>query len=351
MTTQPQPPIHTHGNMLVLDKTPDASGIDIASVGILLDKYAVDTSKTIDRVTSVFLNTILGWIIPIHTHGFIRVIDYMGDDSSIVQAARVSYGKGTTTKSEDAGLLSYLVENYHTSPVEQVRIKFHIKAPIFVARQWLRTRMASTNEYSGRYSIMDGECYIPEFEFIAAQSKDNKQGRGAELTLEQKKKVQELLIAISDESNTTYHKLLDDDIGLARELARIGLTLNTYTEWYWTVDAHNLFNFLRLRMHHHAQREIRDYADAIWMIVEGWLPLTARAVKNFVLDGERFSGAAMAYLRARIDADGGEVEKVSGMSRREKTKIDQMFKSKPRGFLSRLGDRVLNNLCFYKSQG
>lgn len=277
----------------------------------------------ITRPSSGYLDDILGnpfWMLD---HGFIRVIDYMGNDGSIVQAARVSYGTGTETKSEDASLINYLVENKHTSPLEQVRIKFHIKAPIFVARQWLRHRMSSVNEYSGRYSIMDGGVYIPDMEFIAAQSTSNKQGRGEPLSLEQKEKVRDLLIEISNASNKTYHDLLQEN--LARELARIGLTLNTYTEWYWTIDAHNLFHFMRLRAHSHAQYEIRVYAEQILNICHKWLPMATAAFENFIMYGESFSKAAMTYMKNRINAGGAPVDRVKGMSRRERAKIDALF--------------------------
>lgn len=295
------------------------------TVVTLLKKYPVDKTTGIRRVSSLFMDCILGWAFKVHDHGFVRVIDYMGDDSSIVQAARVSYGKGTKTKLKDASLISYLIENAHTSPLEMVRIKLHIKLPIFVARQWIRHRMSSVNEYSGRYSVMGCEYYLPDDTDIAGQSDDNKQARGDGLTPEQKKRVIELLTATCDDSVKTYDELLSEDVGLARELARIGLTLNTYTEMYWTIDLHNLINFIRLRLHPHAQKEIRDYAQVIWDIIEGWLPTTAKAAKNFVLDSKRLSGAALTYLQMRISNGGRPVEKVDGMSRREKDFVDGMF--------------------------
>lgn len=300
-----------------------------------------DVSTKLPRPNVPALDKLLGVTFRVHDHGRVRCIDYMGDDAAIVQAARVSYGKGTKTKSKDAGLISYLIENYHTSPIEQARIKFHIKAPIFVARQWIRTRMSSTNEYSGRYSEMTCEYYVPADEDIAAQSTDNKQGRGEVLTPEQRQKVRDLLIHTSEDGVTTYNKLLDDEVGLARELARIGLSLNTYTEWYWTIDAHNLFNFIRLRFHPHAQKEIRDYAEVIWKLVKIWLPMTADAVENFILEGERFSGAAMRYLAARIAAHGAPVPAPRKMSRREKTRIDALFPEYKEPFLVRAVNTVL----------
>ena len=296
-----------------------------SDVSALLKKYTVDKATEVKRVTSLFMDCILGWTFKIHTHGFVRVIDYMGDDSSIVQAARVSYGKGTKTRLKDASLISYLIENAHTSPLEMVRIKLHIKLPIFVARQWIRHRTAGLNEYSGRYSVMGCEYYLPDADDIAGQSDDNKQARGDGLTAEQRERVIELLTATCDDSVKTYEELLSEDVGLARELARIGLTLNTYTELYWTIDLHNLINFIRLRLHSHAQKEIRDYAQVIWDILEGWLPITTKAAKNFVLDSKRLSGAALTYLQMRISNGGKPVEKVDGMSRREKDFVDGMF--------------------------
>mgnify|MGYP001334869000 CR=1 FL=1 len=310
----------------------------------LVAQYDIDKTHATTRPRSEFMDHILGWEFKVHEHGFVRVIDYLGDDAAIVQAARVSYGKGTKSTSEDRSLIRYLIENSHTSPLEQVEIKFHIRLPIFVARQWLRHRAASANEYSGRYSEMFCDFYIPIIEDIAGAPKDNKQGRGGDMTLEQKQKAQDLLRKISDASCAEYHKLLDDDIGLARELARLGLTLNTYTEMYWKMDLHNLANFIRLRFHSHAQKEIRDFAEVIWDIMCGFLPLASQAIKDFVLDAQKFSGPAMTYLRSRIQYPHKKIAMVPGMSRREKRAIDTLFPKKE-SFIYKAMAFILDRAC------
>ena len=215
---------------------------------------------------------------PVHVldHGFLRVVDYMGDDAAIVQSARVSYGRGTRKVSEDRGLIRYLMRHWHTTPFEMAEIKFHVKLPIFVARQWVRHRMASINEYSARYSILDKEFYIPDEDQLAAQSTSNRQGRGELLVGEEAHKVLELLREDAERNYEHYAWMLNeaDDgtvpdaerLGLARELARMNLTLNTYTQWYWKADLHNLMHFLRLRADPHAQYEIRVYAEAMLKI-------------------------------------------------------------------------------------
>ena len=286
--------------------------MDANHLGLLLDGYEIDKETSCSRQVSLFMDTILGWQFKIHNHGFVRVVDYMGTDAAIVQAARVSYGEGTTTKSSDDGLIRYLIENKHTSPIEQVRIKFHLKMPIFVARQHLRHRMASVNEYSGRYSIMGDEVYIPAPEFINVQSADNKQGRGQTMSAEDAQKVTDILNQMAESSQKQYHDLLDLD--LTRELARIGLGLNTYTEFYWTIDLHNLFHFLNLRLHPHAQKEIRDYAEVILLILRGWVPSATAAFENFILNGMQLSDAAQRYLRHRINAPYDLIPMVPGMS-------------------------------------
>ena len=221
---------------------------------------------------------------PILDHGFVRVIDYMGDDSAIVQAARVSYGRGTKRVQEDAGLIRYLMRHRHTTPFEMCEIKFHVKLPIFVARQWIRHRTASVNEYSARYSILDKEFYIPEPEHLAAQSAINRQGRGDVLDGEEAAAVFDLLRGDAERTYANYAHMLNEGEGadpnrrgLARELARMNLTLNTYTQWYWKTNLHNLFHFLSLRADSHAQYEIRVYADQMMQMTEAWVPGAAAA--------------------------------------------------------------------------
>lgn len=256
---------------------------------------------------------------PILDHGFIRVIDYMGDDSAVVQAARVSYGRGTKKVSEDRGLIMYLMRHWHTTPFEMAEIKFHVKLPIFVARQWIRHRTASVNEYSARYSILDREFYIPAPEQMAAQSSINRQGRGDVLEGEEARKVMDLLRADAERNYADYVWMLNEDpdgnpadsdrSGLARELARINLTLNTYTQWYWKTNLHNLMNFLRLRADAHAQFEIRAYADRMLSIMHQWVPITAEAFLEHRMQGASLSRTALVAVKRMI---AGEV--VTGVS-------------------------------------
>ncbi|MDA0924933.1 MAG: FAD-dependent thymidylate synthase, partial [Proteobacteria bacterium] len=212
---------------------------------------------------------------PVLDHGFVRVIDYMGDDSAIVQAARVSYGAGTKHVSNDEGLIRYLMRHWHSTPFEMCEVKFHVKLPVFVARQWIRHRTANVNEYSARYSILDREFYIPAPEHLAAQSTVNNQGRGAVLEGEEAARVLEMLKADAGRAYDNYEAMLSQDgqQGLARELARMNLPANIYTQWYWKVDLHNLLHFLRLRADAHAQYEIRVYADLMCKLVADWVPI------------------------------------------------------------------------------
>ena len=212
-------------------------------------------------------------------HGFIRVIDYMGNDGSIVQAARVSYGEGTKKARDDEGLIRYLMRHWHSTPFEMCEVKFHIKLPVFVARQWIRHRTANVNEYSARYSILDREFYIPDASNLASQSKTNNQGRGSVLTGKEAEKVLEILRTDSSRSYDNYEKMLDqtNQDGLARELARMNLPMNIYTQWYWKIDLHNLFHFLRLRADSHAQYEIRVYSEVLNKIVADWVPMAYQA--------------------------------------------------------------------------
>jgi len=251
-------------------------------------------------------------------HGFIRVIDYMGDDSAICQAARVSYGKGTKSVQNDEGLIRYLMRHWHSTPFEMCEIKLHVKLPVFVARQWIRHRTANVNEYSARYSILDREFYIPAPEHINAQSVVNNQGRGKILEGEEAARVLEILKADSTRAYDNYEAMISDDgqDGLARELARMNLPANIYTQWYWKVDLHNLFHFLRLRADSHAQYEIRVYADAICKVVADWVPAAYAAFEDYRLGGAQLSGKAVDCVRRMLK--GEEVtQETSGMSKGE----------------------------------
>jgi thymidylate synthase (FAD) len=253
---------------------------------------------------------------PVLDHGFVRVVDYMGGDEAVVQAARVSYGRGTKKRSEDRALIRYLLRNAHTSPFEMAEVKLHVKLPIFVARQWIRHRTASVNEYSARYSIMDNEFYVPDADDLAPQSKLNRQGRGEGLGAKEARFTLELLRSEALRSYGAYQALLnrgDEDSaidparkGLARELARMTLSLNFYTQWYWKIDVHNLLHFVQLRADEHAQLEIREYAKVLLDIVRQWMPLTYEAFVDYRMDAVSFSKPALEVIRALIE--GKEVE-------------------------------------------
>ncbi|MFA6019647.1 MAG: FAD-dependent thymidylate synthase [Rhodospirillales bacterium] len=267
-------------------------------------------SATTRRVTAPGLEEILYDAIPILDHGFIRVIDYMGDDGSIVQAARVSYGRGTKKVNEDKGLIDYLIRHRHTTPFEMCEIKYHVKLPIFVARQWIRHRTANVNEYSARYSMMDREFYIPDPTQLAAQSTENHQGRGQVLEGEEAAYVLDILKKDAEHNFASYEDMLNQDSagnqkdpgrqGLARELARMNLTLNTYTQWYWKIDLHNLLHFLSLRAEGHAQYEIRVYADAMLETVKRWVPLAHDAFLRYRMGGVHLSAGGLAAVKALI---------------------------------------------------
>ncbi|MBI5216156.1 MAG: FAD-dependent thymidylate synthase [Ignavibacteriae bacterium] len=233
--------------------------------------------------------------------GFVRLVDFMGGDESIVQAARVSYGKGTKSVNEDRGLIRYLMRHLHTTPFEMVELKFHVKLPIFVARQWIRHRTANVNEYSGRYSVMKDEFYVPEHEAIHFQSLMNKQGRREEeVPADLRQNVINILTETQRELFTEYEQLLESDI--ARELARINLPLSLYTEWYWKIDLHNLFHFLRLRIDPHAQYEIRVYAEAMAEITKAVVPLAWEAFEDYMLKSERFTRLELNALKELLPA-------------------------------------------------
>lgn len=255
---------------------------------------------------------------PVLDHGFIRVIDYMGDDSAIVQAARVSYGAGTKHVQNDEGLIRYLMRHWHSTPFEMCEIKLHVKLPVFVARQWIRHRTANVNEYSARYSILDREFYIPAPEHLAAQSTVNNQGRGEVLTGEEAARVLDLLKSDANRAYDHYEAMLSQDgqQGLARELARMNLPANIYTQWYWKVDLHNLFHFLRLRADPHAQYEIRVYAEAIAACVRDWVPLAYAAFEDYRMGGVTLSAKAIAVLKRRLAGE-AVTQEASGMSKGE----------------------------------
>lgn len=251
-------------------------------------------------------------------HGFIRVIDYMGDDAAICQAARVSYGKGTKSVQNDEGLIRYLMRHWHSTPFEMCEIKLHVKLPVFVARQWIRHRTANVNEYSARYSILDREFYIPAADQLAAQSVVNNQGRGVALEGEEAARVLEILKTDANRAYDNYESMISDDgqQGLARELARMNLPANIYTQWYWKVDLHNLFHFLRLRADMHAQYEIRVYADAICKVVADWVPAAYGAFEDYRMGGANLSGKAMDCVRRMLKGEDVSQES-SGMSKGE----------------------------------
>jgi thymidylate synthase (FAD) len=278
------------------------------------------------RATVPALEEILYQAIPVLDHGFVRVVDYMGDDAAIVQAARVSYGKGTRKISEDRGLIHYLLRHRHTTPFEMCEIKFHVKLPIFVARQWIRHRTANVNEYSARYSVLDEEFYVPAPEHLAAQSQINKQGRDDALP---EAEAAEVLAAIKNEGTRaygTYTKLLNETAkgevidekrnGIARELARMVLPANIYSQWYWKIDLHNLLHFLSLRADPHAQYEIRVYAEAILDVVSRWVPITYEAFTQHRLKSVTLSAAAWEVVK-RMLAGEDIAEAQSGLGKRE----------------------------------
>ena len=295
-----------------------------------IDALRSETFPTM-RATVQALEKLIYTPIPVLDHGFVRVVDYMGDDGAIVQAARVSYGQGTRRVSDDRGLIRYLMRHHHTTPFEMCEIKLHVKLPIFVARQWIRHRTANVNEYSARYSILDREFYVPRADAIAAQSSNNRQGRGPQLSGDEAAHVQELLQEDALRAYDHYQEMLNEGAdgmplnpsrtGLARELARMNLSLNYYTQWYWKVDLHNMFNFLQLRADQHAQHEIRVYAQIILdQIVKPWVPLAYGAFCDYRLNARLLSGEALGVIRALVDGRREEVDAfqpASGMGQRE----------------------------------
>jgi thymidylate synthase (FAD) len=278
------------------------------------------------RATVPALEEVLYEPLPVLDHGFVRVVDYMGDDAAIVQAARVSYGRGTRKINEDQGLINYLMRHRHTTPFEMCEIKYHVKLPIFVARQWIRHRTANVNEYSARYSILDNEFYLPSPEHLAAQATTNRQGRGAALEGEAAKRVLDLLRRDAERAYAGYTELLNEDASgapidpalprLARELARINLSLGFYTQWYWKTDLHNLMQFLALRADPHAQYEIRAYAEAMLGTLARWVPMAHAAFLEYRMNAATISAKGLAVIRRLVA--GEEVDQPSsGLSPRE----------------------------------
>ncbi len=286
------------------------------------------------RATVPALEEILYEPIKVLDHGFVRVIDYMGDDAAIVQAARVSYGKGTKQVNQDKGLIFYLMRHWHSTPFEMCEIKFHVKLPMFVARQWIRHRTANVNEYSARYSILSKEFYIPSAEQLGAQSKANRQGRDRLLTGKEAERVLQLLTEDSERCYDHYQEMLNEDAsgnpiiegkdGLARELARMNLTMNYYTEWYWKVDLHNLMHFLRLRADDHAQYEIRVYADAMIEILKKWCPLAAEAFEEYRLHNTALSKTGTDVVKRMIKGE-KVTQETSGLTKREWEELTVSF--------------------------
>jgi len=291
--------------------------------------------KKTHRITCESLEKILYEPFKVLDHGFIRVMDYMGDDSAIVQSARVSYGQGTKKVSNDKGLIRYLMRNWHTTPFEMCEIKFHVKLPIFVARQWIRHRTANVNEYSARYSILDREFYVPKIQHMSTQSTTNKQGRENNLS---KKDALKFLQILKDDAERNYKnyehmlnekpggKIIDESKeGLSRELARINLTLNTYTQWYWKIDLHNLLHFLYLREDSHAQYEIQAYAEIILnKIVKRWVPFTYSAFKEFQLESYNLSSNAIEVIKKKLCGKKVSYEE-SGLNKREWIELKNKF--------------------------
>jgi len=290
--------------------------------------------NTTKRVTSSELEKVLYDAMPVLDHGFIRVVDYMGDDTSIVQSARVSYGKGTKKVSTDSGLIKYLMRHRHSTPFEMCEIKYHVKLPIFIARQWIRHRTANVNEYSARYSILDKEFYLPSSEHLAAQSKSNRQGRGDLIEGDQAKKILDLLKNDAERTYNNYEMMLNERFdgstidenkkGLARELARMNLTLNTYTQWYWKTDLLNLLNFLSLRADSHAQYEIRAYADIMLDTVKKWVPIAYEAFMDYRVGGIEVSAKSKLVIQKLVKGEKCDYEN-SKLSKREWNELMESF--------------------------
>ncbi len=286
------------------------------------------------RSTVPALEEILYQPLNVLDHGFIRVIDYMGDDTAIVQAARVSYGKGTKQIQQDKGLINYLMRHRHTTPFEMCEIKYHIKLPIFVARQWIRHRTANVNEYSARYSILGKEYYIPRIEDLSAQSLTNRQGRGSAMSIDEAEKVLHILKKDAELVYEHYEDMLNQDqegqildpnrSGLTRELARMNLTLNYYTEWYWKIDLHNLLHFSSLRGDPHAQYEIREYVNILLETIKRWVPFAYDAFIEYRLEGAYISRTGRSVLKRFLQGE-KVTQSNSGLSQREWKEFIELF--------------------------
>ena len=286
------------------------------------------------RVTSPELEKVLYEAMPVLDHGFVRVVDYMGDDTSIVQSARVSYGKGTKKVSTDSGLIKYLMRHRHSTPFEMCEIKYHIKLPIFIARQWITHTTANVNEYSARYTIMDKEFNVPSKKNLAAQSTNNRQGRGNLINGTQADSILKILKEDAERNYQHYEEMLNEKYdgtiiddkkqGLARELARMNLTLNSYTQWYWKTDLLNLLNFLALRADSHAQFEIREYADVMMNTVKKWVPTTYDAFIDYRVGGMELSAKGKIVIQKMIKGERCDIES-SGLSKREWNELMDSF--------------------------
>ena len=306
-----------------------------------------ETQVKTRRAVVPALEEILYEPIPVLDHGFVRVVDYMGDDHSIVQAARVSYGKGTKQLSNDRGLIRYLLRHRHTTPFEMCELKLHVKLPIFVARQWIRHRSANVNEYSARYSILEDEFYIPdrflldphnqkEPDVLAPQSLDNKQGRGGKISREEAQEIAKNIDKASGQTYDLYKELLNESedgkvvdlqrAGIARELARMVLPANVYTQWYWKIDLHNLMHFSALRADSHAQYEIRVYAEAILDIIKKWVPYTYEAFVDYRKEGAELSRMALDVVKRRLAGEDVTQEN-SGLTKREWAELEEILNS------------------------
>jgi thymidylate synthase (FAD) len=293
---------------------------------------------TTRRPTVPALEALLFQPLPVLDHGFLRVVDYMGDDGAVVQAARVSYGRGTRAANEDRGLIRYLMRHRHSTPFEMCEIKFHVKLPIFVARQWIRHRTANVNEYSARYSVLDREFYLPAPEQLAAQSAINRQGRGEVLEGAEAAEVLDLLRQDATRNYDHYLRMLNEDEegqpldpgrqGLARELARMNLTLNAYTQWYWKTDLHNLLHFLSLRADPHAQHEIRVYADAMMGVLKAWVPMVAEAFCDYRLGAATLSAQMLVVVKRMLAGESVE-QGGSGLSKREWRELMELLGRNP----------------------
>jgi thymidylate synthase (FAD) len=292
------------------------------------------------RATVPALEEILFQPLPVLDHGFVRVVDYMGDDGAIVQAARVSYGRGTRRVSEDKGLINYLMRHRHTTPFEMCEIKYHVKLPIFVARQWIRHRTANVNEYSARYSILDNEFYVPAPEHLATQATVNRQGRGDVIEGEAAQRILDLLRAEAEGAYAGYAELLNEDEkgapvdptwpGLAREVARMNLSLNFYTQWYWKTDLHNLMHFLSLRADPHAQYEIRAYAEAMLQTMKLWVPTAHDAFIEYRMNATSISATGLGVIRRMLAGEPVD-QASSGLSAREWRELMAVLKNPAAG--------------------